>query len=369
MASPLYTATSGVYSIMDDLVRVGADIFCRTEDGDTLMTRIVSLNHAHLVRPLVAEWGLDPEQHGLNKKSPLYIAAENGHLETFKALLNVGTALSGLALVSASISVKVQFMKTLLDEFHLHPNWKDIMGKTAFLAATAAGQTESMNVLLERGADIAITDRRKRNLLHFATEGGSEAALTKALEMCKAKNILKDLLDAKDVFSGAESIFLVRGKDQGRPAWHYVLVKRARLYMFREKTQGGPIDVANYGSVVRSGWGPAPSQAVANEIERKYSPDQIPPNAPRDLSPLMLAILKDQQPLVQILLKERPKLEVQDCYGLTALHLACMKGSINTVKALVLAGSKTNVRDSEDNTLQSGKTKWALCCGELSRGP
>ena len=284
---------------MDDLVRVGADIFCRTEDGDTLMTRIVSLNHAHLVRPLVAEWGLDPEQHGLTE-SPLYIAAEMAIWKPSK-LSNVGTALSGLALVSASISVKVQFMKTLLDEFHLHPNWKDIMGKTAFLAATAAGQTESMNVLLERGADIAITDRRKRNLLHFATEGGSEAALTKALEMCKAKNILKDLLDAKDVFSGAESIFLVRGKDQGRPAWHYVLVKRARLYMFREKTQGGPIDVANYGSVVRSGWGPAPSQAVANEIERKYSPDQIPPNAPRDLSPLMLAILKDQQPLVQIL--------------------------------------------------------------------
>ena len=65
-------------------------------------------------------------------------------------------------------------------------------------------------------------------------------------------------------------VYLVRGKDRGKPAWHYVLVKQEMLSVFLRKTQGGSIDVAQYGSVLKSGWGVDPPQEVVDEIKRDF---------------------------------------------------------------------------------------------------
>ena len=53
----------------------------------------------------------------------------------------------------------------------------------------------------------------------------------------------------------ASLIYLVRGKDKGRPAWHYVLVDEGRENAFKEKVASGTVDVAKYGKVITSGWG------------------------------------------------------------------------------------------------------------------
>ena len=67
-------------------------------------------------------------------------------------------------------------------------------------------------------------------------------------------------------------IFLVRGKDHGRPAWHYVFIvddddiKQA----FLAKVATGSLDVANYGQILRSGWGEKPPSEVTDKIEKEY---------------------------------------------------------------------------------------------------
>ena len=349
--TPLYwAATSGDYDVMHKLIEAGADTSFQTEDGDTLLTRLVKLNYLHLVKRAIDELRLDIEQHGLNGESPLYIASKNGHEEIFYALLNAGATLSGLSLTGSAVSGKIKFMTTLIDRHKLHPNWQDIMGKTPFHAAATAGQVGSMDLLIKNGADVTATDKRKRNLLHFAVEGGSEAALKRAIEIFESRKQLKEFLNAQDVFSEMELILLVKGKIQGQPVWHYMLANRTHYHILREKVRGGPIDVNDYESVIKSGWGESPTQADRDEIERKYSPDKIPPTAPADMTPLMLAIMKEKHSLVAMLLKEKPELEIQDSYGLTAIHLACMKGNIDIVKSLVSAGSKTGVRDKGDRT-------------------
>ena len=67
------------------------------------------------------------------------------------------------------------------------------------------------------------------------------------------------------------SIYLVRGKDRGRPAWHYVHVKDTLLTEFLEKTRGGSLDVADYGEVLSSGWGDDPPADLADSIDRDYA--------------------------------------------------------------------------------------------------
>ena len=73
-------------------------------------------------------------------------------------------------------------------------------------------------------------------------------------------------------------VFLVRGKDRGRPAWHYVLLvdDEETIKIFKEKTQGDAtgkesIDVANYGQIIKSGWGNDPPNEIKDWIQKNYA--------------------------------------------------------------------------------------------------
>ena len=48
----------------------------------------------------------------------------------------------------------------------------------------------------------------------------------------------------------------------GRKAWHYVEVRRNVVHIFLQKTRAGQVDVAVYGTVVKSGWGEVCSYKV-----------------------------------------------------------------------------------------------------------
>ena len=65
-------------------------------------------------------------------------------------------------------------------------------------------------------------------------------------------------------------IYLVRGKDRGRQAWHYVLLvdDPETIRTFKEKILGGNIDVSDHGVILKSGWGQDPPQDVNNWLER-----------------------------------------------------------------------------------------------------
>lgn len=73
-----------------------------------------------------------------------------------------------------------------------------------------------------------------------------------------------------DRFLVASLIYLVRGKDRGREAWHYVLVDEDKLEDFKAKVASGNIDVAKYGKVLHSGWGKDAPKDIARRIGLKY---------------------------------------------------------------------------------------------------
>ena len=73
--------------------------------------------------------------------------------------------------------------------------------------------------------------------------------------------------------SDSERVFLVKGTDRSRPAWHYVLVvdDEETVKTFHEKVASGTVDVAEYGQVLKSGWGKEPPNEVVDELERTYN--------------------------------------------------------------------------------------------------
>jgi hypothetical protein len=66
-------------------------------------------------------------------------------------------------------------------------------------------------------------------------------------------------------------VYLVRGKDAGKAAWHYVLIDKVKLPLFKQKLKSGSLDVSEYGKILYSGWGEDPPQEIVDEIKKQYS--------------------------------------------------------------------------------------------------
>ena len=65
-------------------------------------------------------------------------------------------------------------------------------------------------------------------------------------------------------------VYLVRGKDKSRPAWHFVLVDEGKVQEFKDKVASGNIDVADYGEVLYSGWGKDPPQDIVDKVDHRF---------------------------------------------------------------------------------------------------
>ena len=75
-----------------------------------------------------------------------------------------------------------------------------------------------------------------------------------------------------DQWRTAERTFLVTGKDRGCAAWHYVKVEdnEDTRKAFHVAFATGTINIADYGEIVKSGWGEDPLDNVKEEVEEKY---------------------------------------------------------------------------------------------------
>ena len=63
-----------------------------------------------------------------------------------------------------------------------------------------------------------------------------------------------------------EKLYLVRGKDSERPAWHYVMVEKSLLGLFLKRTNGGSLAVVDFGTVLKSGWRETPPESTREEM-------------------------------------------------------------------------------------------------------
>ena len=113
------------------------------------------------------------------------------------------------------------------------------------------------------------------------TEGQHTKEVTTDIIKCENKSINAVCTLEPDVnwttLSNNERIFLVRGNDKGRPAWHYAQLvdDEETVRKFIELTQGKnagthTINIEDYGQVIKSGWGHDPPNDVKDWMQKKY---------------------------------------------------------------------------------------------------
>ena len=70
--------------------------------------------------------------------------------------------------------------------------------------------------------------------------------------------------------SKADLIYLVKGIDDGRNAWYYVLVERLKLSMFLKALNDDIIHLEHYGEILDSAYGDEPPQEVTDRLKAEY---------------------------------------------------------------------------------------------------
>jgi hypothetical protein len=66
-------------------------------------------------------------------------------------------------------------------------------------------------------------------------------------------------------------VYLVTALARGKPAWYYLQVDEPKQKAFEKQLALGTLDLADYGTILHSGWGHQPPYAIRALVEESYS--------------------------------------------------------------------------------------------------
>ena len=281
--------------------------------------------------------------------------------------INTPALCNGTPLLWASLSSSGEFIETLID-LGANVNAQRTDDKdTPLTLSSAWNNFMAVYLLLDHGAEANIARADAFTPLHFAVMKGNQA-ITKLLVKKgsnvnlqnkegrtplflgvknKHEQLIKLLIENKaDVSIGykenpTERFYLVRGKDRGTAAWHYVLVRKHLLGVFQKRVKGGVINVADFGDIFRSGFGEDPPEGTTDKIFKEYDFQfkEIP-----NTTLLHIASKQINKPeIIDLLVKPGANVNAQDAEGFTPLHMAAIHGNLKIVKKLVDLDADVNI--------------------------
>ena len=283
--------------------------------------------------------------------------------------INTPTLCNRTPLLWASLSSSGEFIETLID-LGANVNAQRTDDKvTPLLLSAGWNNFMAVYLLLDHGADANIANADGDSPLHRAVSDGffyiAKRLVKKGSNVNlqnkegrtplylgvknKHKQLIKLLIENEaNVTIGfkeisTERFYLVRGntKDKGTAAWHYVLVKKHLLGLFLKRVKGGGVNVADFGDILRSGWGKDPPEGTTDEVLKEYDFQfkEIP-----DVTLLHIASKQINEPeIIDLLVKCGANVNAQDAEGFTPLHMAAIHGNLKIVKKLVDLEADVNI--------------------------
>ena len=83
------------------------------------------------------------------------------------------------------------------------------------------------------------------------------------------KQPVRNEVDRKKAGS-ADLIYLVKGIDDNRNAWYYVLVERLKVSLFLKALNDDIIHLENYGKILYSAYGDEPPKEITDKVKEEY---------------------------------------------------------------------------------------------------
>jgi hypothetical protein len=80
----------------------------------------------------------------------------------------------------------------------------------------------------------------------------------------------KGYMSASGASPDSDLLFLVKGIDDSRPAWYYILVERLKLSMFKKALNDNIIHLEKYGKILYSAYGEEPPEEIKKRVLSEF---------------------------------------------------------------------------------------------------
>ena len=302
----LWASLSSSGEFIETLIDLGANVNAqRTEDKETPLTLSSGGNNFMAVY-LLLDHGADANNARANAWTPLHFAGREGN----------------------------QYLVKLFLEKNALVNTQNADGNSPLHTVVRKGFFDITKLLVQKGSNVNLQNNEGRTPLFLGVANKHEQLIKLLIQ-----NEADVTIEYKENLN--ERVYLVRGKDRGRAAWHYVLAKKHLLGLFLKLTKGGRLDVADFGAVLRSGWGKDPPEGTGDKIRKEcdFMFKEIP-----GVTVLHIASKKNNEPeIINLLVKSGANVNAQDAEGFTPLHMAAIHGNLKIVKKLVDLEADVNI--------------------------
>ena len=297
-------------------------------------------NDAEKAVELVLNDGLDINTPALCNRTPLLWASLSSSGEFIETLIDLGANVNAQRtddkvtplILSASWN---NFMAVyLLLDHEADSNIARADGNSPLHIAVSNGFFHITKLLIKKGSNVNLQNKEGRTPLFLGAKNKHEQLIKLSIE-----NEADVTMGYKE--NSTKRFYLVRGKDNSRAAWQYVLVKKHLLGLFLKRVKGGVIKVADFGDILRSGFGKDPPEGTTDKILKEYDFQfkEIP-----DTTLLHIASEQINEPeIIDLLVKSGANVNAQDAEGFTPLHMAAIHGNLKIVKKLVDLEADVNI--------------------------
>ena len=272
-----------------------------------------------------------------DKATPLILSANSNNFMAVNLLLdngadaNTAAAVGHTPLYMAVMKGNQNLVKLFLEKNAL-VNTQNANGDSPLYTAVINGFFDITKLLAKKGSNINLQNKEGRTPLFLGVKNNQKQLIKLLIE-----NEADVTIGYKE--NSTDRIYLVRGQDRGRAAWHYVLAKKHLLGLFLKLTNGGCIDVADFGDILRSGWGKDPPEGTIDKILEEGDFKEIP-----GVTVLHIASKENNEPeIIDLLVKSGANVNAQDAEGFTPLHMATIHGNLKIVKKLVDLEADVNI--------------------------
>ncbi|XP_048250649.1 uncharacterized protein LOC124152553 [Haliotis rufescens] len=314
----MVAAENGHRQVFDLLVTQGADIYLVDSDGDNNLHVACVGGHVDMVKYVLSQKVADINSRGKHGRTPVMVAAENGHRQVFDLLVTRG---AGVSLVDelrnsilhvACLGGHVDIVKYVLSQKVADINSRGQYGETPLMKAAEKGHRQVFDLLVTRGAGVSLVDELRNSILHVACLGGHVDIVKYVLSQNVADINSRGRYGRTPLMVAAENghrqVFdlLVReGAD-------VTLVDDGRNNILHVACLGGHVDVVKY----------VLSQKVTDiNSRRQYG-----------RTPLMVAAVKGHRQVFDLLVTQGADVTLVDDGRNNILHVACLGGHVDMVK-------------------------------------
>ena len=284
---------------------------------------------------LVLNEGIDINIPAQSNRTPLLRASLSSSSQFIKTLVDLGAQVNvqrtddKVAPLGLAADWDNYMATRILLQHGAYANIQDKTGWIPLHNSAAQGCFSVSKLLIESGCKVNMRGNKDKTPLYFATKNKHEHVVKLLLESNADVN-MRYKQDPKD------RCYLVRGKDRGRPAWHYVMVSKTLLGLFLKRTKGGRLDVADFGTILKSGWGENPPERTRKEVDTEVP---VLYKEVHGNTVLHQACQTHDTQLVELLVEHGADINFRDAEGFTPLHIAAIHGKMQDVKKLVELGA------------------------------